>query len=195
MDHDPGNVEKGKSPATNEPPEVTAGAAIPGADQRIQFAPTVRPGRGEYEAIHVFAPASRRHSVSSIPQVISTRENDLRERQQEEERTTKLDEHLLPPQDVAARYKTRISLEKPGESAGLTGQQAEQLLQEYGANILTPPKKKHPLLRYLGYLSSLFNLLLILAGILEYILLAIDFKDNFQNVGAVPRAAESSRKC
>ena len=84
--------------------------------------------------------------------------------------------------EVAERYKTSINLVKPEESLGLTGQQAEQLLHEHGPNILTPPKKRHPLLKYLDCLRSLFNLLLILAGILEYILLGIDFKDNFQNV-------------
>jgi hypothetical protein len=48
--------------------------------------------------------------------------------------------------------------------------------------VLSPPKKRHPILKYLDSLTSLFNLLLILAGVLEYVLLGIDFKDNFQNV-------------
>jgi hypothetical protein len=34
-------------------------------------------------------------------------------------------------------------------------------------------------------LKNLFNVLLIVAGILEYILLGIDYKDNFQNVSCL----------
>ena len=55
-------------------------------------------------------------------------------------------------------------------------------MQETGPNILTPPKRRHPILKYLDCVASLFNLLLILAGILDYILLAIDFEANFANV-------------
>jgi sodium/potassium-transporting ATPase subunit alpha len=96
-----------------------------------------------------------------------------------------INEHLMAHQDVADKYKTRISMEKPGESLGLTTQQAEQLLLEHGPNILTPPSKRHWILKFWDCLSSLFNLLLILAGCLEYILLGINFKDNFQNVSYI----------
>jgi sodium/potassium-transporting ATPase subunit alpha len=164
--------------------EKTEGTVPAGGDQRIQFAPSVRPGRrpgiGEDDAI---APiAQRRQSVQSIPQVVSEQEKIRRKREQEEEKNVNIDEHLMKHQEVADRYKTRINLDKPGDSQGLTAQQVEQALQEQGLNVLTPPKKRHPFLKYLDCLRSLFNLLLILAGILEYILLGIDFKDNFQNV-------------
>jgi hypothetical protein len=160
-----------------------------GGDHRIQFTPSVKPDRtrpvsGEEDVSTFVVPIRRRHqSVASIPQVISEKDKDRRKREKEEEKkNVNIDEHLMAHQDVAERYKTRINLEKPGVSLGLTSQQAEQLLHEHGPNVLTPPKKRHPFLKYLDCLSSLFNLLLILAGILEYILLAIDFKDNFQNV-------------
>ena len=117
------------------------------------------------------------------PPVISEKQKDRRKREKEEERKhVDINEHLMAHQDVAERYKTRISMEKPGESIGLTTQQAEQLLLEHGPNVLTPPKKRHWILKFWDCLSSLFNLLLILAGFLEYILLGIDFKNNFQNV-------------
>jgi sodium/potassium-transporting ATPase subunit alpha len=163
-----------------------------GGDHRIQFTPTVKPDRtrpvsGEEDVSTFVVPIRRRHqSVASIPQVISEKDKDRRKREKEEEKkNVNIDEHLMAHQDVAERYKTRINIEKPGESLGLTSQQAEQLLHEHGPNVLTPPKKRHPFLKYLDCLSSLFNLLLILAGILEYILLAIDFKDNFQNVSVI----------
>jgi sodium/potassium-transporting ATPase subunit alpha len=125
----------------------------------------------------------RQSSIASIPQVVSEKEKDRRKREKEEEKKhVDIDEHLMPHLAVAERYETRINMEKPAESLGLTDQKAEQLLREHGLNQLTPPKKRHPILKYLKCLSSLFNVLLILAGILEYILLGINYKDNFQNV-------------
>jgi sodium/potassium-transporting ATPase subunit alpha len=90
-------------------------------------------------------------------------------------------------EDVAERYGTRINLLKPQDSKGLTAEEAQHVLLEHGPNVLTPPKKRHPLLKFFDYLRSLFNLLLIISGILEYILLGIDYKDNFQNtyLGAI----------
>ena len=161
----------------------------PGGDHRIQFLPPAKPDRGrsvsgKEDAFAFVGPIARRaQSVTSIPQVISEKDKHRRKSEKEDEKKhVNIDEHLVPHQDVAERYKTSINMEKPGQSFGLTGQQAEQLLHEHGPNILTPPKKRHPILKYLDCLTSLFNLLLILAGILEYILLGISFKNNFQNV-------------
>lgn len=161
-------------------------------DHRIQFTPTVKPDRGRpvggEEGPSTFVVPSRRRqqSVASIPQVISQKDKDRRKREKEaEKKNVDINEHLMTHQDVAEKHKTRINIEKPEDSLGLTSAQAEQLLQEHGRNVLTPPKKRHPFLKYLDCLSSLFNLLLILAGVLEYILLAIDFKDNFQNVSVI----------
>jgi sodium/potassium-transporting ATPase subunit alpha len=118
-----------------------------------------------------------------VPPVVTPKEKARRKRDEEaEKKHVDIDEHLMEHADVADRYKTRVNFAKPADSLGLTSLQAEELLHQYGPNVLTPPKKRHPLLKFLDCLKSLFNLLLILAGILEYILLAIDFKDNFQNV-------------
>ena len=127
--------------------------------------------------------AARHSRTPSIPQVLGGDEKDRRQRQKEhEDKQVNIDEHLMTPEAVAARYKTTINLERPADSQGMTSQHAENSALIYGRNVLTPPKKKNPFLKYLGYLTSLFNLLLIVAGLLEYLLLAIDFKDNFPNV-------------
>jgi sodium/potassium-transporting ATPase subunit alpha len=180
MDDEKGPVEHKLLPTSSDPIQISTHG-----NQRIQFTPTVRPDRtrprGDEGVLAFATPPTRR---PSIPRVVSEKEKDQRKRE-EEEKTVKIDEHLMDHQDVAERYKTRINMEKPGDSMGLTNQQVEQLLREYGPNVLTPPKKRHPFLKYLDCLRSLFNLLLILAGILEYILLGIDYKDNFQNVSVM----------
>lgn len=173
MDNEKGLVEHKRLPANSEVMEISTLG-----NQRIQFTPTVRPDRSRQARRDEGVPARR----PSIPRVVSEKEEEKRRKLEEEEKNLNIDEHLMTHQDVAERYKTRINMEKPGESMGLTVQQVEQLLQEYGPNVLTPPKKRHPFLKYLDCLRSLFNLLLILAGLLEYILLGIDYKDNFQNV-------------
>ena len=160
------------------------------ADQRIQFAPDVRlrdtrrPPGDDGLSISI-APRSSRQSVVSIPQVISEKEKERREREKTESKNVDIDEHLMTHEAVAERYKTGINMEKPGDSFGLTSTQAAELLQQHGANVLTPPKKRHPFLKFLDCLRSLFNLLLIFAGILEYVLLGIDYKNNFQNVSCL----------
>ena len=88
----------------------------------------------------------------------------------------------MTAEECAAKYGSHINTTKPGESRGLTSEAAAKTLHETGPNVLSPPKKRHPILKYLDCLTSLFNLLLILAGVLEYVLLGIDFKGNFQNV-------------
>lgn len=141
-------------------------------------------GRGQ----SVSSARGRQQSVHSIPPVFTEKEKDRRKREAEdEEKHVNIDEHLMTHEDVAKRYTTHIDIEKPGESQGLTSAAAEQRLLEHGPNILTPAKKKHAIIKFLEYLSSLFNLLLIAAGILEYILLGIDYHDNFQNtyLGAI----------
>jgi sodium/potassium-transporting ATPase subunit alpha len=162
---------------------------VTGGEQRIQFTEAARPERtrpaGRDDDFSAFGPpiTRRTQSIVSIPQVISKKDKHRRKSEKEQEKKhVNIDEHLMTLPDVAERYKTRINIEKPGESGGLTSQQAEQLLETHGRNILTPPSKRHPFLKFLDCLLSLFNLLLILAGVLEYILLGIDYKDNFQNV-------------
>jgi sodium/potassium-transporting ATPase subunit alpha len=158
-------------------------------EQRIQFSENVRPARPRHTSrddditAYGHPITQRSRSVASIPQVITPEaRNRLRSEKEQAKKHVDIDEHLLPHQHVAERYKTKINMEKPGESLGLTTHDATDLLLHHGSNTLTPVKKRSAWFRYWDCLSSLFNLLLIFAGVLEYILLGVDFKNNFQNV-------------
>ncbi|CAK5279227.1 unnamed protein product [Mycena citricolor] len=90
-------------------------------------------------------------------------------------------EHRIPVTQLGERLNTAIDIKDPGSSDGLTATEAAERLKRDGPNVLTPPKKKSPFRQYVDRLLTMFNVLLIIAGILEYILLGIDFKDNFAN--------------
>ncbi|KAI0081422.1 aminophospholipid-transporting P-type ATPase [Panus rudis PR-1116 ss-1] len=92
-----------------------------------------------------------------------------------------IQEHRMSLHDLSQTLGTEIDSKDPGQSYGLTSDDAKTRLLKDGPNILTPPKKKSALRKYLDCLMTMFNLLLIIAGILEYVLLGIDFKDNFAN--------------
>ncbi|KAJ1861651.1 hypothetical protein LPJ78_005200 [Coemansia sp. RSA 989] len=91
-------------------------------------------------------------------------------------------EHLLTLDQVCDKYKVQANADHAQSSYGLSQTQAAQILAENGPNTLTPPKKKSSLQKYLICLSSVFNLMLILSGILVYIVLAIDYESNKSNV-------------
>jgi sodium/potassium-transporting ATPase subunit alpha len=96
-----------------------------GGGHRIQFTPTVKPDRGKEDVLTFVAPITRRsQSAASIPQVISEKDKDRRKSEKEAEKNVNIDEHLMVHEDVAERYTTRINMERPEESFGLTGQQA-----------------------------------------------------------------------
>ncbi|KZT61582.1 aminophospholipid-transporting P-type ATPase [Calocera cornea HHB12733] len=107
----------------------------------------------------------------------------------EEEKQVDIHEHKYTPARIMDEFRTSISLPPApaGASQGLTEAEAEARLKRDGPNVLTPPKKKSALRRFFDCLSSLFNILLIIAGVLEYILLGIDFTDNQANeyLGAI----------
>ncbi|GJJ69053.1 sodium/potassium-transporting ATPase subunit alpha [Entomortierella parvispora] len=103
------------------------------------------------------------------------------------EKTLDITEHLFPIEEIAQRHGVSIDEAKAGNSRGLDSAVAAQRLIENGPNILSPPKQISPFMKFIHCLTSLFNLLLILAGILNYILLAVDPKDNKVNtyLGAI----------
>ncbi|KAG0079652.1 hypothetical protein BGZ90_002033 [Linnemannia elongata] len=103
------------------------------------------------------------------------------------EKTLDITEHLFPVEEIAARHGVHIDLQKAGNSQGLTTAAATERLAENGPNILSPPKQISPFMKFFHCLTSLFNLLLILAGVLNYILLAVDPKENKVNtyLGAI----------
>ncbi|VDC02481.1 unnamed protein product [Peniophora sp. CBMAI 1063] len=90
-------------------------------------------------------------------------------------------EHQLSLVELAETLKTSFEPKNPSTSYGLTADDAAARLLADGPNMLTPPKKKSALRKYLDCLLNLFNIILIIAGCLEYILLGVDFKDNFAN--------------
>lgn len=50
-------------------------------------------------------------------------------------------EHMFPLEVLAEKYETNINVADPNQSFGLTSQQAKDLLEKYGLNVLTPPPK------------------------------------------------------
>ena len=55
----------------------------------------------------------------------------------------------------------------------MTAAKAAEALQKYGKNALTPPPKKNPFMIFCHYLSGLFNVMLLIAGILSFVVYAI----------------------
>ncbi|KAI8643322.1 hypothetical protein BD408DRAFT_415049 [Parasitella parasitica] len=145
---------------------------------KIKFARAHRPERTRTIQT-IDTTASRRPSVTAPKRP--------QKKAKESKKNVDITEHLLTLEECAAKYQTDINTKKASDSHGLTAQQAARVLSETGPNQLTPPKKRHPILKYLDCVIKLFNLLLILAGVLNYILLAIDFKGNFPNtyLGAI----------
>lgn len=92
-----------------------------------------------------------------------------------------IQEHRLAFPELSRALDTNIDTKDPGSSYGLTNEEAKARLARDGPNVLTPPKKKSALRKYFDCLMTMFNILLIFAGILEYVLLGIDFKDSFAN--------------
>ncbi|KDQ59725.1 hypothetical protein JAAARDRAFT_192199 [Jaapia argillacea MUCL 33604] len=90
-------------------------------------------------------------------------------------------EHEYTFEELGSKLHTTIDTKDPASTHGLTTQEAQERLARDGYNILTPPKKKSAFQKYMDCLLTMFNILLIIAGILEYVLLGVDYKDNFQN--------------
>ncbi|KAF8328688.1 aminophospholipid-transporting P-type ATPase [Cantharellus anzutake] len=95
--------------------------------------------------------------------------------------SSEITEHTLSIEELAATLEANFDRKDPSKSLGLTTETAEARLAQNGPNILTPPKKRSAFQKYLDCLKSLFNVLLIFAGILEYILLGVDYKNNKPN--------------
>ncbi|KAI0093821.1 aminophospholipid-transporting P-type ATPase [Irpex rosettiformis] len=90
-------------------------------------------------------------------------------------------EHTFGFDALRKELDTQIDTKDPSCSFGITAEEATTRLARDGPNVLTPPKKKSALRKYFDCLVTMFNILLIIAGILEYVLLGIDFKDSFAN--------------
>lgn len=100
---------------------------------------------------------------------------------------------MLSIEQMMARYQVQFNDKKPGQSRGLTAQIVQERETQFGRNVMTPPKEVSLIVRYLICLSNLFNVLLIVAGVLCYILYAMDPINNFPNVIIVLFLSNSSR--
>ncbi|KAI8808699.1 P-type cation-transporting ATPase [Cladochytrium replicatum] len=98
-----------------------------------------------------------------------------------------IDEHLMTMEAVAERYGTTVNFTNPRQSRGLTSTEAAEKLKTLGPNVLTPPKKVPPFLKWLHCLMQVFNILLIISAILTWALIALDPVANFSNsyIGAI----------
>ena len=68
-------------------------------------------------------------------------------------------------------------------------------LAELGPNMMTPPKQVPGILKYLIALGNLFNVLLIVSGVLSFILVAIDPVANMFSVRVFRIAWFQSIQC
>ncbi|KAJ1567292.1 hypothetical protein HK405_006463 [Cladochytrium tenue] len=89
--------------------------------------------------------------------------------------------------DVCHKHATEVDAVRPAASMGLRAGVATERLAVHGPNVLSPPKKKHWLVRFLECLLNLFNIMLLLAGFGTYVLFVMDPINNFQNsyIGAI----------
>ncbi|KAI9297875.1 calcium ATPase [Neoconidiobolus thromboides FSU 785] len=96
-------------------------------------------------------------------------------------------EHLLPLDEVCKKFETNVNQGKPADSQGLTPEKIQKAKEVYGPNTLSPAKRKHPIVRFLECLGNLFNVLLVLAGIMTFVIFGIDTVDNFSSsyIGAI----------
>lgn len=83
-------------------------------------------------------------------------------------------EHLLDLNELANELNTKINLEKPETSYGLTSEFAAEKLLECGPNALTPPPETHWILKFLYQFTNFFMMLLMLAGFLCFIAYILD---------------------
>ena len=91
----------------------------------------------------------------------------------EDEKKVDIIEHLKTIDELQDLYSVKVDPAKPSSSAGLSTAEVALRLQKYGLNRLTPPKKNHPLIIYIGYVMGLFNLMLNVAGIATLIIYGI----------------------
>ena len=94
---------------------------------------------------------------------------------------TETDEFKMDRELVAEKHQCIVDWQNINRSFGLSNAQVEERLSQFGRNELTPPKRTHPVKKYLKKLFGLFNSMLILSGILGFILYIIDSSD-LQNV-------------
>ncbi|KAL9657714.1 hypothetical protein ABK040_005067 [Willaertia magna] len=83
-------------------------------------------------------------------------------------------EHEMTVAGVCQAYETQFDSDKPENSQGLTTEIAEKKLILNGRNALAPPKKQAFIWKVIEQFTSLFALLLLFAGLLSFLDVAIE---------------------
>eukprot|EP01039_Chlorochromonas_danica_P004893 gene4893-5362_t len=126
----------------------------------------------------------KRISASSLPSIIPTikREpsapllnaEDALERTGGKGAAGAYSEHMYPLEVIAEKFHTDINFQEPAKSKGLTTPAAEELLKEYGPNVLTPPPKVPLWLLFLLQFTSALMVLLEITALLCIILFIVN---------------------
>ncbi|KAJ1501368.1 hypothetical protein HMI56_003274, partial [Coelomomyces lativittatus] len=93
-----------------------------------------------------------------------------------------LDEHKLTIQEVCQRYQVNVNFTKIPQSIGLTEEEAKKRLEADGPNLLSPPKEQSAFLKFIECVTSIFNVLLIVASIFTFVLYGMDPVGNSINI-------------
>ncbi|KAJ1566984.1 hypothetical protein HK096_011393, partial [Nowakowskiella sp. JEL0078] len=98
-----------------------------------------------------------------------------------------LTEHLLTFDQMKEKFSTNFDHIRAVNSQGISSEDAANRLKQNGPNILSPPKKVHPIIIFLHCLFALFNLLLIFCAGITWLLFGLDPINNGPNtyVGAI----------
>ncbi|KAJ2891174.1 hypothetical protein IWW38_003735, partial [Coemansia aciculifera] len=164
----------------HEPKPTTGGGG--GLPRAITFTADEASGAGGNQRaphlhnLRTFPSREAPRPVLSIPATLADEKED------HAKKSVDITEHLLSLSEVCDKFSVQANADHPQDSFGLGASQAADLLAAHGPNTLTPPKKKSSWRKFLGCVTSLFNLMLIAAGILQYILLGIDFENNKANI-------------
>jgi sodium/potassium-transporting ATPase subunit alpha len=84
------------------------------------------------------------------------------------------DEHLITLNELEERYRTSFNANEPAKSFGLTFEDSLDRLNRDGRNLLTPPKQKPELVKFLQGFTNFFMVLLMAAGVLSIVAYGLD---------------------
>jgi sodium/potassium-transporting ATPase subunit alpha len=123
----------------------------------------------------------RRASGSVLPTIASeprkmTRDQ-LTQKMEEQPEEMKYTEHQFDLPRLSEFFKTHIDFTSPKLSRGLTAQQAQEMLAQFGPNMLTPPARIPLWLLFLFQFLNFFMLLLSAAGVISIIAYLISPSD------------------
>ena len=135
---------------------------------------------------------SKRMSQSSLPNVFSSKDvpgpppllnaEDALERTGGKGAAGAFSEHMYPLETLTDHFLTHIDYADPSKSRGLTASKADELLDEFGLNVLTPPPKVPLWLLFLLQFTNLLMVLLIFVSFVTIILFLSTGFDEYANL-------------